>query len=146
MGVKPVTIFMAAALTASAPSQANDILNSQLTAPGTMVYVSVPLGGSTAKERVPSYGFALQGRRQYERIMIDNRMLGLVEGVVAGIEVKWLIVGAVVVGAGAYAMRKDEDRSSGYSGSQNNQQNSGSNSGSNPPPPPPCDNPDPCKK
>jgi hypothetical protein len=145
MGAKPIALMMLAALGASSPSWAEDFLNPQLTSPGTMVYVSVPLGGATAKERLPSYGFALQGKRQYERLLIDNRMLGFIEGAVAGIEVKWLIVGAVVVGAGAYAMRKDEDRSDSYSGSQNNQQN---NSGSNapPPPPPPCDNPDPCKK
>lgn len=143
MGVKPIALTMfAAALTASAPSQADDILNSQLASPGTMIFVSIPLGGSTAKERVPSYGFALQGRRQYERVTIDNRMLNAFEAALFGIDAKWLLVGGVVVAAGVYAASKDDKRSDTYSGSQNQQQNS------NPPPPPPSGNcpPDPCKK
>ena len=140
MGVKQVAAFIAL-LAAAAPSQANDFLSPQLNSPGAMLYVSVPLGSLTAKERAASYGLALQGSRPYERIMVDSRMFNFVEGVIAGIELKWLIVGAVVVGAGYYATRKDDDRSGGYSGSQNNQQNN------NPPPPPPadCPQPDPCK-
>jgi hypothetical protein len=141
-GVKQAALFAAVALTASAPSQANDFFNGpQLTSPGSMVYVSIPLGGASAKERMPSYGLALQGRRQYERLVVDNRLFNAFEGgVILGIEAKWLVVGAVVVGAGAYALQKDDDRSSSYSGSQNNQQK-----GNPPPPPADCPQQDPCK-
>jgi hypothetical protein len=138
MGVKQAAVF-ATALIASAPALADEIINPQTATPLTMFYVSIPLGATTAKERAPAYGFALQGKRQYETIYVDTRTLNAFEGVFAGIEAKWLIAGAVVVGAGAYAASKNRDRSSSYSGSQNNQQN-------NPPPPPPCDPNDPCSK
>jgi hypothetical protein len=147
MGVKQLALFAAAALTVSAPSQAEDFLNPnpQFTSPGSMLFVSIPLGGSTAKDRVPSYGFAFQGRRQYERVMVDNRFVNAAfeGGLIAGIEAKWIIVGAVVVGAGAYALRKDDSRSETYQGSQNNQQNNNTPAS---PPPPACNNTDPCKK
>jgi hypothetical protein len=138
MGVKQVALF-AAALSASAPSFADDImLQQQLTVPTTMLYVSIPLGGHTPKERAPSYGLALQGKRQYETVMIDSRTLTFAEGLLAGIEAKWLIVGGLAVAGGAYLATKDKKRSDNYSSSQNQQQNS--------PPPPPPENCDPCKK
>ena len=139
MGVKPVAVAaLVASAFVSAPSHADEIINQQITSPMTMFYVSIPLGGVTAKERAPAYGLALQGKRQYETIAVDTRTLHAFEGVLGGIEAKWLIAGAVVVGAGAYALNKNKDRSSSYSGSQNNQQNN--------PLPPGCDPQDPCKK
>ena len=137
MGVKQVAAF-AAALFASAPSLADDVLLQQTT-PMTMFYVSIPLGGSTAKQQMPSYGFAIQGKRQYETVYVDTRTLKAFEGVLAGLEAKWLIAGGLAVAGGVYLANKDRGRSDNYSGSQNRQQNS-------PPPPPPCDPADPCKK
>jgi len=139
MGVKPAAVAaLIASAFVSAPSIADDIINPQTTTPMTMFYVSIPLGGHSAKERAPAYGIALQGKRQYETVAIDTRTLSAFEGVLGGIEAKWLIAGAVVVGAGAYAVSKNKDRSSNYSGSQNNQQNN--------PLPPGCNPEDPCKK
>jgi len=133
MGVKPAAVAaLIASAFVSAPSIADEIINPQITTPLTMFYVSIPLGGTTAKERAPAYGLALQGKRQYETVYLDTRTLNAFEGVLAGIEAKWLIAGAVVVGAGAYAVSKNKDRSNNYQGSQNQQQNN--------PPPPSCDN------
>jgi len=149
MGVKQLGLFAAAALAASAPSQAEDFLNPQLTSPGTMVYVSVPLGGSTAKERVPSYGFALQGKRQYERVMVDNRLFNAFEGMLAGIEAKWLVAGGLVAAAGIYAVSTSGGGGGGSGGGNSGSGGSGGGSSggqSSNPPPPPCQQTDPCKK
>jgi uncharacterized membrane protein YgcG len=148
MAVKPVVVFIAAALTASAPSQAEDFLNPQFSSPGTMLFISIPLGGSTAKENVPSYGFALQGRRQYERVMVDNRMFNAFEGMLAGIEAKWLLAGGLVAAAGIYAISTSGGGGgSGGSNSGSGGSGGGSSSGqSSNPPPPPCQQTDPCKK
>ena len=136
MEVRQLTL-LAAALIASAPAQADE-LQVQSTVPMTMLYVSVPIGATNAKERALAYGFALQGKRQYETVYLDSRMFNAFEGVLAGIEAKWLIAGGLAVAGGVYMSRKDGGRSDGYSSSQNNQQN-------NPPPaPPPCT--DPCAK
>ncbi|HXU40934.1 MAG TPA: hypothetical protein VN675_01325 [Burkholderiales bacterium] len=136
MEVRQLTL-LAAALIASAPAQADE-LQVQSTVPMTMLYVSVPIGATNAKERALAYGFALQGKRQYETVYLDSRMFNAFEGMLAGIEAKWLIAGGLAVAGGVYMSRKDGGRSDGYSSSQNNQQN-------NPPPaPPPCT--DPCAK
>src|SRR5262245_34883606 len=142
MGVKPATVaaFVAAAFV-SAPSNADEFNQPQLNAPVTMFYVSIPLGATTAKQSAPSYGLALQGKRQYETVMVDSRMFNLAEGLIGGIAAKWLLAGALVAGAGVYAVSRDKKRSENYSSSQNQQQN-------NAPPPqtPPADCNDPCKK
>jgi hypothetical protein len=139
MGVKPAAVAtLVAAALVSAASTADETISPQTTSTTTF-YVSIPLGAVGAKERAPSYGLALQGRRPYETLIIDSRMFSFAEGMLAGIEAKWLIAGAVVVGAGAYAVSKNKDRSDSYSGSQNNQQNSN-------PPPADCPQTDPCKK
>ena len=140
MGVKPAAVaaLVAAAFVSSA-SSAEDLITPQTGTPMTMFYVSIPLGGDTAKQRAPSYGLAFQGKRQYETVLVDSRMLNLAEGLLAGIEAKWLIAGGLAVAGGVYLANRDNGRSNNYSSSQNNQQNS-------PPPPPSCDPADPCKK
>jgi len=136
MAVRQLAL-LAAALIAAAPAQADEP-QLQSTVPMTMLYVSIPIGATTPKERALAYGFALQGKRQYETVYLDSRMFNAFEGVLAGIEAKWLIAGGLAVAGGVYMSRKDGGRSDGYSSSQNQQQNNP------PPPPPPCT--DPCAK
>ena len=128
MAVRQFTL-VAAALIASAPAQADET-QLQATVPMTMLYVSVPIGATAAKERTLAYGLALQGKRQYETVYLDSRMFNAFEGVLAGLEAKWLIAGGLAVAGGVYLSRRNDGRSASYSNSQNNQQNN--------PPPPPC--------
>ena len=140
MGVKPAAVAaLVASAFVSATSNADDIINPQTSTQTTMFYVSIPLGGGTAKQMAPTYGLAFQGKRQYETVLIDSRMFTLAEGLVAGLEAKWLVAGGMAVAGGVYLANKDNGRSNNYSSTQNNQQNS-------PPPPPPCNPADPCKK
>ena len=136
MAVKQLTL-VAAALIASAPAQADET-QIQNTVPMTMLYVSVPLGGTTAKDRSLAYGLALQGKRQYETVYVDSRTFNAFEGALAGLEAKWLIAGGLAVAGGVYLSRRSDDRANSYSSSQNQQQNNSL------PPPPPCT--DPCAK
>ena len=138
MEVRQLTL-LAAALIASAPAQADET-QLQATVPMTMLYVSVPIGATAAKERTLAYGLALQGKRQYETVYLDSRTFKAFEGVLAGIEAKWLIAGALAVGGGIYMSRKDDRRQDNYQSSQNQQQQQQNNA----PPPPPCT--DPCGK
>jgi hypothetical protein len=124
---------LAATLLATAPAGAQEIQDS---IPTTMFYISIPLGGATVRERMPSYGLAWKGKKQFETVTLDSRMLGF--NPLAAIEAKWLIAGGLAVAAGVYVSRKDDGRSDGYNNNQNNQQNSP------PPPPPHCT--DPCAK
>ena len=130
MAVRQFTL-VAAALIASAPAQADET-QLQATVPMTMLYVSVPIGATADKERTLAYGLALQGKRQYETVYLDSRMFNAFEGVLAGLEAKWLIAGGLAVAGGVYLSRRNDGRAASYSSSQNNQQNNP------PPPPPPC--------
>jgi hypothetical protein len=113
MGVKQVAALIAA-LIVSAPSLADPLE----TSPMTKFYVSIPLGASGSKQSAPTFGIQMQGRRPYETITIDSRLVNNFVGPLAAIEAKWLIAGAIAAG-GVYAVsRKNQERSDQY-----NQQN-----------------------
>ena len=120
MGARQVAA-LAAALIASTPSFALEPQDG-VTTPGTMFYVSIPLGATTAKQQAPSYGLAFQGRRQYETVNVDSRQIRNFADALGGIETKWLIAGGVVIAAGAAVALKNKDRSDNYNNNQNNQQ------------------------
>ena len=114
MGAKQVAALIAA-LFVAAPSFADPLD----TTPMTKFYVSIPLGASTARERAPTFGIQMQGRKPYETVTIDSRLVNNFVGPLALIEAKWLIAGAVAA-AGVYAVsRKNEDRSAQYNDQQN---------------------------
>jgi hypothetical protein len=80
--------------------------------PSTQFYVRIPLGASVPKERVPSYGLAIRGRQEYQSFTLDSRTLDALSalpydgGLLAGLELKWLLVGgAAVIGAVAVASK-----------------------------------------
>ena len=70
-------------------------------------FVRIPLGGHTAAERAPVYGFALRGRQDYESLVVDSRMLRSLDSIGAGIDAKILLVGGVAAAAAIVASRKD---------------------------------------
>src|SRR4051812_45914251 len=114
MGARQVVSLAAAsfALLASAPSLALEPFDPNTVPQTTMFYVSIPLGGTTAKQQAPAYGFAFQGKRPYELVKLDTRMFNFEGGgLIAGIEGKWLIVGGVAVAAGAAVALKNKNRS-----------------------------------
>ena len=116
MGARQLAALVAALFVAT-PSLADPY--DSVTSPMTKFYVSIPLGGSTAKERTLTYGIQMQGSRPYEAINIDNRLVSNLFGPLALIEAKWLIAGAVAAG-GVYAVsRKNENRSQTYNQQQN---------------------------
>ncbi|MGQ0651334.1 MAG: hypothetical protein ACT4P4_03545 [Betaproteobacteria bacterium] len=67
----------------------------------TMFFVSIPLDGSTRKQRETGYGFALQGKQQ--AFVMDTRTLKNNFGIetLAGLELKWIIAGAAAVATAA---------------------------------------------
>lgn len=89
-----------------APCQAGELDN---LGPSTQFYVRIPIGYAAPKERVPSYGLAIRGRQEHQVFMLDSRTLDALSqaydgGLVAGLEMKWLLIGgAAVVGAIAVA-------------------------------------------
>lgn len=105
-GMKQLAAFAAFVCVAS-PSAAFDTLSQQ--SPGVMFYFSIPLDGPKAKDETFSAGFAIQGKRDYETVKIDSRMLNNFIG--GGIEAKWIIAGVVAAGAAVAVASKDKSTS-----------------------------------
>ena len=61
-----------------------------------MFYFSIPLEAVKTKGEAFSAGLAFQGKRQYETVRVDSRMLNNFIG--GGIEAKWIIAGVVARG------------------------------------------------
>jgi hypothetical protein len=139
-GRKQLAAF-AALVCIATPSAAFDSLTQQ--SPGVMFYFSIPLEAVKKKGETFSAGLAIQGKRDYETVRIDSRLLNNFIG--GGIEAKWIIAG--VVGAGAVAVVATKDKSTAnaqqqaqaqQAAQQQAQQNGGGGGGTCSPKPPTC--------
>ncbi len=93
MGTKHLAIF-AALLCCAAPSAAFDGMPS---GPTTLFYFEIPIDGK-AKETVPNFGFAVQGREyRSPTLHFDTRILHAIEAAGVGVEAKWIAGGAAVL-------------------------------------------------
>jgi hypothetical protein len=88
MGLKHAGAFLAL-MALCAPAPAFDGVQ-------TVFYVSIPLDRSAS---APSFGLRLQDGREHRAIEFDTRMLRFLPA--GGLEAKWLIAGAVALGAAA---------------------------------------------
>lgn len=95
---------VAALVAVATPSLAFDVKD---TGPSTMFYVSIPLDYSLArKDRELAYGLQLQGKREYQAVNIDSKMLNFLPA--GGLEAKWIIAGVVAAGAAVALGSKDK--------------------------------------
>ena len=101
---------LAALVLISSPCAASDIL--QLSSPGVMFYVSMPLDARAVKKEGPAFGMSLRGHREYQVVNVDTRMLN--NFALGGIEAKWIIAGVVAAGATIAVASKDKSTSSSY--------------------------------
>ncbi len=73
----------------------------------TMFYISIPLDfGLSRRDQQWTAGLQLQGKRGYQAINIDSRMLSFVSD--GDLDGKWIVAGLVAVGAAAAVSRKDK--------------------------------------
>lgn len=99
---------LGAALLAALPARAWD-LREQQSQPYSSVFIRIPLDGSSAKERLPVWGFALRGKRDYEYVSLDSQ--DLTRFVEMGfIESKVVLVGVLAAG-GALAVAASGSKS-----------------------------------
>jgi hypothetical protein len=95
---------LAALICAGTPAMAFDLATHA--SQGVKFYISIPLEARDAKEQAWSAGFAIQGKRDYEAVRVDSRMINNFIG--GGIEAKWIIAGVVAAGAVAAVATKDK--------------------------------------
>ena len=110
MTLKKLAVF-AAFIAVATPSLAFDTKDQGAS---TMFYVSIPLDYSLSKkQQVWNAGLQLQGKREYQTINIDSKMLGFIPlGGGGSIDPKWVIAGVVAAGAAAAVASKDKNTSS----------------------------------
>src|SRR3954468_13316302 len=111
-----VTAALAAALVA-APALSQEIYR----APTTTFFVAIPLDATTHKEAVPNFGLQFQGSKAYQSVKVDYQTFRLLPAAFAALEVKYLVVGAVAVGAAVAVAKKDNKTSSTLQAQQQQQ-------------------------
>ena len=99
---------LAALIAAASPSLAFDIKDA---GPTTMFFISIPLDSSgTRQDREWGYGIQLQGKREYQAVNIDSKMLNFLPA--GGLEAKWILAGIVAAGAAVAVASKDKSTTS----------------------------------
>jgi hypothetical protein len=118
MGLKHAAAI-AALMAACAPALAFDLAD---TGPTTVFYISIPLdaNGLARKEREFAYGIQLQGKREYQAVNIDSKMLNFLP--LGGLEAKWIIAGVVAAGAAAALGSKDSSTTASLQAQQTQHQ------------------------
>ena len=86
----------------------------ELVAPMTKFFVSIPLDATTKKDFAPNFGLQLQGSRPYQTIQVDYQTFKFVPGVIAAMEIKYIVAGAVAIGAAAAVAHKDKGTSQSF--------------------------------
>ena len=109
---------VAAMVAVATPSFAFDARDN---ATSTMFYISIPLDYSLSrKEQQWGAGLQLQGKREYQAVNLDSRMLNFLP--LGGLEAKWIIAGVVATGAAVAVGSKDKGTVSSLQAQQTQQQ------------------------
>lgn len=99
---------IAALVAVATPSLAFELKD---TGASTMFYISIPLDYSLKrKDQEWAYGIQLQGKREYQAVNIDSKMLSFLP--MGGLEAKWIIAGVVAAGAAVAVSGKDKSTTS----------------------------------
>jgi hypothetical protein len=118
MGIKHIAVSAAAAaatlITAPAFSQ-------ELRAPMTTFFVAIPLDASSRKEQAMNFGLQFQGMRPYQSVKVDYQTFKFLPGALAAMEVKYIVAGAVAVGAAVAVAHKDKKTTSSFAQQQADQ-------------------------
>ena len=111
-----VAAAAAAATLITAPAFAQAF--SDLRVPTTSFYVSIPLDGATRKEQEMNFGLQFQGSKAYQSVKVDYQTFKFLPAAIAAMEAKYIIAGAVAVGAAVAVAKKDKGTSSSFQAQQ----------------------------
>ena len=104
-----VSAAAVAATLFAAPAFSQELVTSM-----TKFFVSIPLDATTKKDFAPNFGLQLQGSRPYQTIQVDYQTFKFVPGVIAAMEIKYIVAGAVAIGAAAAVAHKDKGTSQSF--------------------------------
>ena len=111
-----VSAAVAAATLIAAPA-----FSQELRAPMTTFFVAIPLDASTHKEQTPNFGLQFQGMKPYQSVKVDYQTFKFLPAAIAAMEVKYIVAGAVAVGAAVAVAKKDKQTSQSFAQQQADQ-------------------------
>jgi len=111
MGIKHLAVSAAAA---AATLIAAPAFSQEFRAPMTTFFVAVPLDARSHKEFTPNFGLQFQGSRPYQAVRVDYQTFKFLPGALAAIEIKYVVAGAVAIGAVAAVSYKDKKTSATF--------------------------------
>ena len=111
MGIKHIAVSAAAA---AATLIAAPAFSQELRAPMTTIFVAIPLDAKSAKEQMPNFGLQFQGMKPYQAVKVDYQTFKFLPAAIAALEVKYIVAGAVAIGAAAAVAHKDKKTSSSF--------------------------------
>ena len=115
MGITHVAVSAAAA---AATLIAAPAFSQEFRAPMTTIFMAIPLDAKSAKEQMPNFGLQFQGQKAYQTVRVDYQTFKFLPGAIAAREVKYIIAGAVAVGAAAAVAHKDKKTSQSFQAQQ----------------------------
>ena len=104
----------ASAAAAAATLIAAPASSQELVTPMTKFFVSIPLDASTKKDFTPNFGLQFQGSRPYQTMQVDYQSFRFLPAAIAAMEVKYIVAGAIAVGAAAAVAHKDKGTSQSF--------------------------------
>ena len=110
-----------AAAAAAATLIAAPAFSQELRAPMTTFFVAIPLDASTHKEQTPNFGLQFQGMKPYQSVKVDYQTFKFLPAAIAAMEVKYIVAGAVAVGAAVAVAKKDKQTSQSFAQQQADQ-------------------------
>jgi hypothetical protein len=112
--IKQLAVSAAAAATLlAAPASAQE-----LAAPMTKFFVSIPLDAPSKKELGLNFGLQFQGSRPWQTVQLDYQTYKFLPAAIAAVEVKYVVAGAVALGAIAAVAHKDRAVSESFAQQQ----------------------------
>ena len=118
MGIKHVAVSAAAA---AATLIAAPAFSQELRAPMTSFFVAIPLDASSHKEQAMNFGLQFQGMKPYQSVKVDYQTFKFLPAAIAAMEVKYIVAGAVAVGAAVAVAHKDKKTTSSFAQQQADQ-------------------------
>jgi hypothetical protein len=113
-----VAAAAAAAISAfSFPAASQEITR----APMTRFFVAIPLDGATRKDAAWNFGLQFSGEKAYQNVKVDYQTFRLLPAAIAAVEMKYIVVGAVAVGAAVAVSKKDSGKSASFAQQQQQQ-------------------------
>jgi hypothetical protein len=115
MVIKQLAVSAAAA---AATPIAAPAFSQEIRAPMTTFFVAIPLDATTRKEFTPNFGLQFQGSRPYQAVKVDYQTVRFLPGVLAAMEAKYIVAGAVAVSAAVAVAHKDRKTSTTFAEQQ----------------------------